>query len=243
MKNIKLIICIVLISYFIITSVYFANKIFNYIFEKKTVQTTWLHLSRKSHFALLPSQKNKKETIFLGASIIQYCEWNELLGYPNIRNRGIAGDTTQDILTRINEIINRKPAQLFIMIGLNDIMEGKSLTSMKKSFKNILETCSAQSPHTTIYILSILPVNKRITNSTKLNKIISKTNKAHRMTALQLGHKFIDLNKTLQNENHFLRGSYTIDGIHLNGSGYQKIREHILPYINNTVPNDMRKEL
>jgi len=116
MTNIKLFIFIISIFCNIITSVYFTHKTFNYILKTNTVQTNWLHLSRKSHFALLPSQKDKNEIIFLGASIIQHCEWSELFGHPGIRNRGIAGDRTQDIMSRIQETINRKPAHLFLMV-------------------------------------------------------------------------------------------------------------------------------
>jgi len=36
-------------------------------------------------------------------------------------NRGIAGDITFGVLGRLDEVIARKPAKLFIKIGINDI--------------------------------------------------------------------------------------------------------------------------
>ena len=52
--------------------------------------------------------------------------WDELLNNDTIQNRGISGDTTDGVLDRLNSI-NKNIKQVFIMIGVNDIMRGRDL--------------------------------------------------------------------------------------------------------------------
>lgn len=74
------------------------------------------HLHRISQFEILP--KLNSDVIFLGDSITDKCEWTELLENPNIKNRGISGDTTERILNRLDEIVESKPKQIFLMVGI-----------------------------------------------------------------------------------------------------------------------------
>jgi hypothetical protein len=54
------------------------------------------HKIEKSAFDVLP--KTDGSTIFLGDSLTDYVEWNELLKNNDIENRGIAGDTSYGVL-------------------------------------------------------------------------------------------------------------------------------------------------
>ena len=65
----------------------------------------------------------KHRIIFIGNSLTQFGDWNKLLDDSTVVNRGIAGDNTYGVLARLNDIIIRKPAKLFIEIGINDISQ------------------------------------------------------------------------------------------------------------------------
>lgn len=153
---------------------YATYKVISRYDNKNNTAARWINLSRKSLFDILPASKEKHSIIFLGASIIQYGEWRELLQQPHIINRGIAGDTTRDIRERLAEVITRKPKQLFIMAGLNDIMKDQLPIVIAEQMTKILEQCRNESPVTSVYVLSILPIAKQIKNSSQLNKIIEK---------------------------------------------------------------------
>lgn len=85
------------------------------------------YLDRKDLFENLSSSKDKKEKIvFLGDSLIDKGEWNELLSNEDIANRGINGDTTEGVLNRIDSVIALVPKKAFIMIGTNDVGRGES---------------------------------------------------------------------------------------------------------------------
>jgi len=91
---------------------------------------------KKSQFEKLP--KCQSDIIMLGDSITDEGEWTELLGL-NVKNRGISGDTTERILHRLNSILESKPKQVFLMIGINDLInDGKSVTATLEQYKKIL---------------------------------------------------------------------------------------------------------
>ena len=65
--------------------------------------------------------QTKGDIIFAGNSITDGSEWNELFGDKRIKNRGISGDITTGVIHRLDEIVKRKPAKVFLMIGTNDL--------------------------------------------------------------------------------------------------------------------------
>ena len=67
------------------------------------------------------------DIVFLGNSITQGGnDWSERLNYPNIKNRGIGGDVTDGVLSRIDEIGYFKPKAVFLLIGINDLWNNGS---------------------------------------------------------------------------------------------------------------------
>src|SRR5829696_483482 len=66
------------------------------------------------------------EIVMLGDSLTDWGNWNELLPGLSLINRGIAGDTSAGVITRLGEIIQRKPNVVALMIGVNDILQGSA---------------------------------------------------------------------------------------------------------------------
>ncbi|MEM7556756.1 MAG: G-D-S-L family lipolytic protein, partial [Cyanobacteria bacterium P01_A01_bin.84] len=62
---------------------------------------------KKNQYELLP--QSSEDIIFLGDSITDEGEWNELFNNNDIKNRGISGDTIERILYRLEKIISAKP--------------------------------------------------------------------------------------------------------------------------------------
>ena len=62
------------------------------------------------------------EIVFIGNSITEGgLDWSGKFGIAHIRNRGIAGDVTDGVMKRLNEITYFKPKAVFILIGINDL--------------------------------------------------------------------------------------------------------------------------
>ena len=53
-------------------------------------------------------------------------------------NRGIDADTTGGVLERIGDITHMKPAKIFIMIGGNDFVIGKSVAGILDNYRKII---------------------------------------------------------------------------------------------------------
>ena len=193
----------------------------------KAIKAYYYH--KKEHFEMLPNTEN--EIIFLGNSITDGAEWSELFENPNIKNRGIGGDDTNGVLERLSEVTESYPDKVFLMIGTNDLAYGKSVEHVIENHKKIVTQIKKDSPKTKIYIQSILPVDDAV-HYTRPNASIEKINIALKELAVKKDLTYIDLVPTFSNEKGKLSKEFSIDGLHVNGLGYQKWKELIKEYLN-----------
>jgi len=174
--------------------------------------------SRKSHFETLP--QSNADIVFLGDSLTDSCEWQEFFRNVAIKNRGISGDTTKGILNRIDEIVEVQPQKIFIMIGINDINQGREVDHIVSDYEAILRTFQERVPQTKIFIQSILPVNNQKFVNVEVNKKVIEINSKLRELSQNFSFQYIDLFSGFLDSNNQLDARYTVDGIHLNGQGY-----------------------
>jgi len=192
----------------------------------KALKAYYYH--KKEHFESLPNGEN--EIIFLGNSITDNAEWWELFGNPRIRNRGIGGDDTDGILERLDEVTESKPSKIFIMIGTNDLSNGKSVDYIIENYKKIIRHITGSTPGTRIYIQSVIPTDDAL-HYTRRNSDIMAINDLLMEIAATNGLTYIDLFALFRLENNKLNPEYSIDGLHLNGRGYQVWKEAIIKYV------------
>ena len=181
------------------------------------------YLERVAIFNSEPVIKDK--IIFLGNSITEFKDWQQLLNDPGVINRGIAGDNTYGVLARLKDIINRQPRKLFIEIGINDISLNISPKTIVKNILTIVEQVHAKSPETKIYVHSILPANDNVKNEYpgifNKNKQVDFINNQLKINSKDNKYIYIDLNKMLKDKNGKLDLKYAMpDGLHLNNLGY-----------------------
>lgn len=184
-------------------------------------------LVRSSVFANLPKQKG---IVFLGDSLTDNNEWQEFFEGQTIHNRGIGGETTGELLKRLDEIVQEQPSKLFIMIGTNDIAQGVSVSDMARNYRRIIQQIQSGSTSTAIYIQSILPSNSKLAAKIYSNATITEMNKEIENIAQSLDVTYVDLYSLFAIKGQ-LDAKYTIDGIHLNGEGYKVWVEKISPYL------------
>ena len=102
-----------------------------------TIQDDPYYKHKKSQFEVL-SMNEKFTTMMLGDSITDEGLWDELLNNDTIQNRGISGDTTDGVLERLNPM-GKNIEKVFIMIGVNDIMRGKSVDEIYSNYLRIIQ--------------------------------------------------------------------------------------------------------
>jgi len=187
---------------------------------------------RASHYEMLPNESG--EVIFLGDSITDGCNWGEMFGDTKIKNRGISGDVTQGILDRLDEVVEAKPAKVFLMIGINDLAAGKTPRQIVDNTKKIVRAIQKASPETQIFLESLLPVNPDFPqfphHSNKSQDVLSINRVLERM-AQEFDLKYVDLFSKFTVDGNKLNPEYTNDGLHLTGAGYRVWKQAVTPYV------------
>ncbi|MEM1394303.1 MAG: GDSL-type esterase/lipase family protein [Cyanobacteria bacterium P01_H01_bin.150] len=185
---------------------------------------------KKSQFEILTESNDS--ILFLGDSLTDEGEWTELLRNKNIINRGISGDTTRRILNRLDAIIQTKPKQIFLMVGINDFVnEKKSIEQVLDKYKVILEELKSKIPETEVFVQSVLPVNNNLTYFLQDNQKVIKFNLKLQELAKEFDYKYIDIFSNLADLDNQLDANYTTDGVHLNGKAYLIWKEAVEKHV------------
>jgi len=156
------------------------------------------YIDKVTLFELEDFKKNKN-IVFLGDSLTDYCDWNELLQRNDVANRGIAGDTTEGLLNRLSSLKELNPSKIFILIGINDIQQNVEKSKIVNNYKQIIEEIKKSLPNTEIYIESILYVNPDMYNTKffkdgkKINDVVEGVNAELRNLAKEESVEYLDI--------------------------------------------------
>ncbi len=178
---------------------------------------------RKSQFEQLMNNE-KYETMMLGDSITDEGQWDELLNNSKVQNRGISGDTTDGVLDRLNSV-SKGIKQVFIMIGVNDIMRGKEAHEVYANYLKIIQTFKDK--NIKVHIQSTLYIGE--TRMANFNPKIEELNKKLEKFASENQIPFINLNPIFAPQK-VLKKEFTSDDLHLNGTAYKLWTEQIKKY-------------
>ena len=185
-------------------------------------------LNRRETFEVLPPKKGC--ILFIGDSITQRNEWSEMFNNPNIINRGIDSDRVTWLTERLDNLMANEPSQIFLKIGINDIMDGKRSPQLIQEYRVILERFKTLKD-CKVYVQSCLPVNNSTYNHPIQNTDVQDFN--HHLEALtkEYGFEFVDLYSLFVTDANELHSQLTRDGAHLNGAGYLIWKEAIKSFI------------
>lgn len=167
------------------------------------------------------------QVVFLGNSITEMGDWKKLTGDTNAVNRGIGGDITFGVLKRLDDVIRRRPAKLFLLIGINDIGKDIPDAVIADNIRKIIVTVQAGSPSTKVYVESILPVNPDVPNFPQhydKQQHILNTNQLIKKVAAETHCPYVNIHDLFTDKQGRLDAKYTADGLHLTseGGGYEK---------------------
>jgi hypothetical protein len=168
---------------------------------------------RASQFATLGATPG--HIVFLGDSITQGGLWPEWFPGVPVLNRGIDGETSEDLLRRVDSAV-RDPRAVFLLIGTNDLSIGFSLQRITGNVRALLAAIERRAPGTPVVVQSVMPRTRRFRDDLRL------LNRAYRQLVDRSGEnaQYLDLWPALADENGDLRSEFTEDGLHLNGAGY-----------------------
>jgi lysophospholipase L1-like esterase len=177
---------------------------------------------RASQFAILP--RIQADVVFLGDSITEFGLWDEWIPDLSVVNRGVAGDTSEGVLKRLDSAVGNQRF-ISILIGSNDIVLGLDQDKIAGNIETIISEIGARSPTTKILLNSVMP-RTRSFRSTIVN-----LNKRLQAITNSSGVTFIDLWPALSDSSGELRPEFSLDRTHLTGAGYEVwvriLREHL----------------
>lgn len=151
-------------------------------------------------------------TVMLGDSLTEYVDWESMLGHGGISNRGIARDTTEGVLKRL-DVSSPVNGTVFLMIGTNDLSEGTPVDQVAERYARILDGLSRRGNR--IYAQSVI-----YTGYAKLNPKITAFNASiEKLCAARPNCRYVDVNKTIS-PSGLLPRDVRIDNVHLNYKGY-----------------------
>lgn len=175
---------------------------------------------RMELFASLPI--SNKAIVFLGNSITERGVWNELIQGKTISNRGIGGDNTFGVLSRLDDVVKTKPEKIFLMIGVNDLAgRGWPIDVVLKNYTRIVDKILKESPKTKLYIQSVLPIDEDTIPRFKGKSIVIRMfNEELKALATSKKVTYVNLHDQFKDEKGKIKAEFTNDGIHLTPLAY-----------------------
>lgn len=238
--NISILLNVVLVIVILLLGVKFNlfSKIVNKFIKSNTAPSILedkYYLNKVDIFKSLPNSEN--EVIFVGDSITDMGEWDELFSNVNTINRGISSDTTEGVINRLDEIIESNPKKIFLMVGINDIGNGLGTKQISDNYLSIIKYIKNHSPNTSVYIQSVLPCNSNLMednnrNAKRTTENISELNSSLKSITESENVTYVDLYSLFLKDGE-MNENYTSDGIHLSGKGYSVWKENIEQYFSN----------
>ncbi|MEZ2346772.1 GDSL-type esterase/lipase family protein [Terriglobus sp. RCC_193] len=187
--------------------------------------------SRRYHDA---NASVKARVVFLGDSITDY--WGSHNGkwfaYAGWINRGIGGQTTQQLLLRERQdVLNLHPEAVVLEGGSNDMRLGFSPEEIRDNILSMGEL--AQANGLKVYVAEMTPVCDCVRPLTGLRTVehIHHLNELLLAMAQRKHWQILDFYSPLADAEGKMRAELTVDGVHPNDHGYELLApvvEHAL---------------
>lgn len=167
-----------------------------------------------------------RRLVFVGDSLTHGGDWGALLEVDGVVNFGIPGDTTADILDRLDQILSVPATHYFLMAGINDLLRGVRVEEIVQNHDAILARMRAAQPLAVFYLQSVLPVNSQLGYFLFDNSVVRALNaELAKLENTAARIHFVDLAAALSDERGQLPAAYSTDGLHLSSAGYRRWSE------------------
>jgi lysophospholipase L1-like esterase len=185
----------------------------------------WAGLTRygSENTEIAPPKPGENRVVFLGDDVTEFWGRGEFFPGKPYLNRGIARQTTPQMLVRFRQdVIALQPKVVVIQGGMNDIagVTGPGTQGMMiENFQSMVELAKAHG--IAVVLASLLPVCDCGTNQTALRPVgkILGMNRWLRDYAEQSGSAYLDYYSALAEGRAFKR-AWTKDGLLPNDAGY-----------------------
>lgn len=184
----------------------------------------WVDLLRQEAAA---AQDAAQLTVLLGDSISLWFPRTLLPGRRTWLNQAISGEQSAALVKRLNALDDADVKSFFLMIGINDLLAGKSDTQIAANIEAAIAYLRQTHPEADIVVQSILPHSAHKATWEGRDRLlllpnqrIQSVNQTVASLAPKYGAHYLALYPLFANGEGALRSDLTTDGLHLNERGY-----------------------
>jgi len=95
--------------------------------------------------------------LFLGDSLTAGGDWQAWFPDVNALNFGIGGDTSDDVIARLDTVIAADPDEIVLLIGTNDFGHRQNVEHLVRNVQSILVEARRALPGSRLLVQSIMP--------------------------------------------------------------------------------------
>ncbi|PSB31891.1 SGNH/GDSL hydrolase family protein [Stenomitos frigidus] len=214
----------------------------------------WVTLLRQE--AKVAAESHPKQLMVLAGDSLSLWFPPELLPPEKVwLNQGISGETSIGLLRRLQLFDQTQPKTVFVMIGINDLIRGRSAETLLANYREIVLHLKVAHPQARIVVQSILPhAGSRLPRSQPSphdhaapkesqavpwlphlglvsNGYIRQLNQALAAMAKAEGVDYLDLHPYFADAKGDLSTTLSTDGLHLSAKGYQVWRSQLQVFV------------
>lgn len=194
--------------------------------------------AKAKKYTELNASAQKGQTVFFGDSLTEFYDTDSAFPSFASYNRGISGDTTDGMLSRLDSnLLALEPSRIVFLGGANDLNHGLSPDEIVSNIKEILSKIKTSLPECEVYVETLYPVNPD-TRPVYLNSVadrknedILKINAALAPLCEEMGVTLINVHDSLTDADGKLREELTMDGLHVNKDGYSIVTNILSEYL------------
>ncbi|BDZ47679.1 GDSL-type esterase/lipase family protein [Naasia aerilata] len=160
------------------------------------------------------AETDSTTTVFLGDSLTEKGNWAERFPELDVVNLGVSGDTTEQVLERLHDVIEKAPSTIVVMVGTNDLAWRRSVESIVRNMESILWRLHSELPDARILVQSVLPRDRELADRVK------EINIHVRQFAPTVKAEWVDLWPVFAEEDGEIKAEFSGDRLHLNEEGY-----------------------
>jgi lysophospholipase L1-like esterase len=170
----------------------------------------------------------KPRVVFFGDSITDFWRLNEYFPDSDYINRGIAGQTSGQLLQRMkDDVIDLQPEAVLILIGTNDLVREVPVAAIESNYQMLADI--AASNKIKVIFAAVMPVSDYHKDQdpayerTPLRPaaLIRALNEWLQKFCSQRGYGYVDYFTATVDEKGQLQAELSDDGLHPNAKGYR----------------------
>jgi lysophospholipase L1-like esterase len=184
---------------------------------------------------VIATQEPKHLTILLGDSLSLWFPSEVLPPERKWLNQGISGETSMGLLNRLELLDKTEPEAIFVMIGINDLIQGVRDETILANQQLIIRYLQRIHPKAKIVVQSILPHGAENVTWEGRDRLVSIPNSRiqeinERLKAIAKKEDviYLDLYPLFADEKGNLKPELSSDGLHLSPQGYLVWRNALL---------------